>query len=113
MMRMCNNTDRPNFFSSILLEGSVDTKAGHCRTIRNQGWCVKDRSRPSAQGQQVPDTAAWTLKGHTIEMVVDMCARKAHFYDRDNQMRVTLSGLPDSVMPCVGLYNNTATAVSD
>ena len=39
-----------------------------------------------------------------------MAARKAHFYDRDNQMRVTLSGLPDSATPCVRLNQITATA---
>ena len=74
---------------------------------------MRHNSRPRADGSQVPDTEKWKLKGHTIEMVVDMVARKVHFYDRDNKMRVTLGGLPGSVMPCLCLYKNDATAVAD
>ena len=54
--------------------------------------CDVSGGRPWAHGQEVADGCAWTLKGRTIEMAVDMAARTVTLNGRA-RLRIDQNGL--------------------
>jgi len=96
----------------VLDYATADKASDYSRLRRSGGWCIKDSSRPCANGQTCVHLDGWPrLRGKTVSMLLDVPNRSVSFWLEDQT--VTLHDLPEGkpLTAAFGTYNNTASVV--